>query len=247
MIAPTCPYRAGFGRAPGSPTNGSARGHPHTPEVPRRWLSTQVGVDDADRLHQRVHRGRPDEREPAPLAAPWTAPATPSDVRRHLGVRRRGRVSASGRNDHTRSTRPPSARSATVARALVIVASTLRRLRTMPASAISRSTSRVVVRRDRLGVEAVERRAERRPLAQDRRPGQPGLERLQAEPLEHARARRGPASPTRCRSTPASAGRSPPTPGGPDRRHRAPSCSQPLTGCALPRRGQVTLCWRPCQ
>ena len=75
-------------------------------------------------------------------AAPWTARATPADCvgtsaydvgggrRRPAGTTRRGRRA-----------RPPS-RSATVARALVMVAWTLARLRTMPASAISRSTSR---------------------------------------------------------------------------------------------------------
>ena len=42
----------------------------------------------------------------------------------------------------------------------------------------------LVVAGDPVGVEAVERRAERRPLAQDRQPRQAGLERLEAEPLE---------------------------------------------------------------
>lgn len=46
-----------------------------------------------------------------------------------------------GWNDQTNSARPPSARNCTVAAALPIVASILRRLRTMPASPISRSTS----------------------------------------------------------------------------------------------------------
>ena len=47
----------------------------------------------------------------------------------------------SGRKPQMYASRPPRSRSATVARALVIAASTLRRLRTIPASAISRATS----------------------------------------------------------------------------------------------------------
>ena len=43
----------------------------------------------------------------------------------------------------------------------------------------------VVVRRDEVDVEAAERLAEPRPLAQDDQPGQARLERLQREPLEH--------------------------------------------------------------
>ena len=53
----------------------------------------------------------------------------------------RGGGPGSGRKDQMKDSRPPSARRAIVARALAMAASTLRRLRTMPASAISRSTS----------------------------------------------------------------------------------------------------------
>ncbi len=55
----------------------------------------------------------------------------------------RGRGVTAGRNDQTNRARSPSgsSRRASVARALVTVASTLARLRTMPASAISRATS----------------------------------------------------------------------------------------------------------
>ena len=83
-----------------------------------------------------------------------------------------------------KASRPPSARSATVARALAIAASTLRRLRTMPASAISRSTSRLVVGGDHVGVEAGEGGAEGLALVEDGQPGEPGLEGLEGEPLE---------------------------------------------------------------
>src|SRR5699024_3607040 len=48
----------------------------------------------------------------------------------------------SGRKDHTKSTRPPLSRSRRVARALVIAARILARLRTIRASAINRSTAR---------------------------------------------------------------------------------------------------------
>ena len=52
-----------------------------------------------------------------------------------------GGSAGAGRNPSTNAWRPPFRRSATVARALVIAASTLSRLRTMPASAISRARS----------------------------------------------------------------------------------------------------------
>ena len=96
-----------------------------------------------------------------------------------------GPASASGRKDHTRSTSPPSSRSATVARALVIVACDLAAVADDPGVGHQPLDVGVVVGRDPVGVEVVERRPERRPLAQDRRPRQPGLERLEADPLEH--------------------------------------------------------------
>ena len=56
----------------------------------------------------------------------------------------RGRGVAAGWKDHTNAARSPSgsSRSARVARALVIVAATFARLRTIPASPMRRSTSR---------------------------------------------------------------------------------------------------------
>ena len=94
-------------------------------------------------------------------------------------------AAGSGRKRPARTPRArSSSRSATVARALVIAASIFSRLRTMRASAISRRDVVLVVRRDRVGVEPGEDLAERRALVEDRRPGQPGLERLQGQPLE---------------------------------------------------------------
>ena len=59
----------------------------------------------------------------------------------HLLGRRGRRRRPRGGTPRRTPRSPPSSRSATVARALVIAASTLRRLRTMPASAISRARS----------------------------------------------------------------------------------------------------------
>ena len=120
-----------------------------------------------------------------------------------------------GANDQSSSSRPPSR--ATTARALAMVASTFARLRTMPASASSRVDVVVVERRHRGGVEAGERRPERLALAQDRDPGQPGLERLEADPLEEPRRRRAPAGPTRRRGTASSRACRRPTGSGPAR------------------------------
>ena len=90
-----------------------------------------------------------------------------------------------GANDQRNAARPPSARSATVARAFWMVARTLRWLRMMPSSAMRRATSASVnVARRR--VEAWASRPERLPLAEDGGPRQPGLEHSEAEGLEQA-------------------------------------------------------------
>ena len=68
-------------------------------------------------------------------------------------------------------------------RAFAIAASIFPRCRTIPASPSSRSTSRSPNARDAVGIEAGERRPERRPLAQDRQPREARLEALEAEPL----------------------------------------------------------------
>ena len=81
----------------------------------------------------------PTKVKPARLSA--FESATDPDERVGMSASVRGSGSASGRCDQTRSGRPPSGRSATVARALTTVASILRRLRTIPASSIKRATS----------------------------------------------------------------------------------------------------------
>lgn len=53
----------------------------------------------------------------------------------------RGLGVSSGLNPHTKSVRPPCSRSRTVARALATAARIFARLRTIPASAMRRSTS----------------------------------------------------------------------------------------------------------
>ena len=102
----------------------------------------QVVVDNAAGLHRRVHRGRADEGETAPLQLPgerlrpvgrWPAARRPV-----------AGAAARGRADTTTPARPGTRRppaSPRAARALVIAAATLSRLRTIPASAISRATS----------------------------------------------------------------------------------------------------------
>ena len=70
-------------------------------------------------------------------------------------------------------------------RASATVASILARLRTMPASCISASFFLSLQRTIFFRVEAVERFAEGRALAQDGDPGEPGLEAVEHELLEH--------------------------------------------------------------
>ena len=101
----------------------------------------EVVVDDPDRLHQRVGGRRADEAKAARLEL----------LRQRLRLRRRRRdllagarrALGSGRNDQAiAASDSPAAASSRAARALAIAASIFARLRTMPASASSRSTSR---------------------------------------------------------------------------------------------------------
>ena len=82
-----------------------------------------------------------------------------------------------------------------MARALTTAAEILARLRTIRASCHQPGLVVLAERRDRVGVEAVEHLAERLALVEDRRPGQPGLERLQREPLEVRRLAVDPVAP----------------------------------------------------
>ena len=97
------------------------RASPDTSErrqAPRRVAADEVVVDQPDRLHQGVHRGRPDEGEPGLLQGLGQC--------QRLGcLGTRSSVSAGGVHDSGGAARsaPPArraSRSATVARALVI-------------------------------------------------------------------------------------------------------------------------------
>ena len=144
-----------------------------------------------------------------------------------------------GANDHSSASRPPSS------------ATTARRWRWSPApSPVAHDAGvgqqprdvAVVERRHRGRVEAGEGRPERRPLAQDRDPRQPGLERLEADPLEQRVPRRAPAGPTRRRGTPCSPAIRRPTGSGPARPDRAPRrvtrCPRRTARTAAARTGQ---------
>ena len=198
----------------------------------------QVVVDHAGRLHQRVRRGRADEAEAVALAAPWPSRSTPA-VTAGTSDRLTGAGAVRRRARRTRAARRGRRRERATACALAIVASTLARLRTMPASASSRRRRRRRSRRPR-GVEAGERGPEGRPLAQDREPGQPGLERLEAQPLVQRGRRRARAVPTRRRGRRRSRARWHPTGSAAGRRARRPA---PLT--RRPRRSRASRSQRP--
>ena len=162
---------------------GTPRGQPRRHRGPD---SGEVVVHVAGGLLQRVGGGRPDESEPG----------RPQRLRERRRLRRRrgdvgearrrrlaragdGRARAAG-ND------VPLSRSASTARAFAIVASIFWRLRTMPASPSSRSTSAGPERGDQLGIEAREGAAESLALAQDRQPRETRLESLEAHTLVQA-------------------------------------------------------------
>ena len=117
-------------------------------------------------------------------AGPWPSRWTParSAARRRTSVGR-GRVAGSGANDQSSADRARPAARARPGR----WRSPPRpwpgcgRCRCRPAAARTSASSN---RATRSGSKPANAAAERRPLAQDRQPGQPGLERLQAELLE---------------------------------------------------------------
>ena len=149
-----------------------------------------------------------DEPEPAPLERLGQRHGL-RRARRHLGERgRAGAGRGGGANDQSSAASPSG--SSAAARALAIAASILARLRTMPASASSRSTSASPNAATVSMSKPANAAPERGPLAQDRQPGQPGLERLEGEPLVERRRRRGPAGPTPCRDRPRSPACEPP-------------------------------------
>ena len=101
------------------------------------------------------------------------------------------------------------------------VDSTLSRLRTMPGSASSRSTSRFPKRATLLRVEVRERLPIPLALAQDRQPREPGLRALERQHLEQVRARRATGRPTPRRGRRR-------TPGSPREPTRSASCLRDL-------------------
>ena len=139
-------------------------------------------VDHAGRLHEGVRRGRADEPEAAPAAAPWPSPCDSGVTAGTSRSRPRGGSRARGANDHSSSVSPPSR--STHPRGVGDGRLDLRPVaddaRRRPSS---RATSALVVRRDHGRVEAGERAPERLALAQDRDPREPGLERLEGQPL----------------------------------------------------------------
>src|SRR5690606_3747846 len=129
------------GTASGAGREGRLTGGPqvHTPDEPRRWLPTRcVSTIPIASIRANIVVG-PTNAKPRRFSSRDSA--TDSGELVGTSERRRGAGVAAGWNDHTSATSPPSARSATVARAFTMVASTFRRFLTMPGSAISRSTS----------------------------------------------------------------------------------------------------------
>ena len=202
---------------------------------PTRWSSTRPQACISAYIVVGPTKTKPArlERLGQRRATPAVGAGTSDDPRR---PRRRGRSARTTRAARSRRPRPrPRAGRPRPAR-WSIVAATLARLRTMPASSISRSTSRssnAATARDR---EAGEGRAERRPLAQDREPGQPGLERLQGQPLEEpvvAVHRPAPLVVVVGRGSPAS---TPPRRSGrarPRRRRRSSTGAQSPSACSV--------------
>ena len=149
--------------------------------APARWHPSSVVVDDAAGLHRGIHGRRARRRRTRPASAPWPGPPTPATVAGTLAVR--GSLVPPRGERPEEGVEPAGVAQPSTARAFVIAASTLSRLRTMPVSAISRARSASSKRATCVGVEAREGRTEGGPLAQDRQPRQPGLERLEGEPL----------------------------------------------------------------
>ena len=164
--------------------------------------AVQVIVDQAHRLHERVHRRRSDEAPAALLEilrqrdATRASSASSSAVPGELpGPRPR-----SGSKRQTKSASEPNSSISSAQRfALLIVLSILPRWRTMPASFSRRVTSRCAEARHALDVESRERAAEVLALAQDRQPARARSGIPRGRSSRTAADRRGPGSPTRYR------------------------------------------------
>jgi len=145
-----------------------------------------VVVDDPARLHRRVRRRRADEAQAAPLELARERAAL-GRARRQVAQRarrrrrplRRERPHELGEVDAGLAQRDDGARVRDRRLDLGAVAHDAR---------VGEQPRDVVVAEggDARGVEVAEGGAERRPLAQDRQPGQARLERLEADPLEDA-------------------------------------------------------------
>jgi hypothetical protein len=140
-------------------------------------------VDQAARLHRRVHRGRPDEAKACALERLGQRGGL-RDLGRHVGqaLRYRARLGPM---------RPDQVAQGAAAVAQVDRCARVgdRRLDLGPVAddpGVAHQALDVgaVEAGDRIGLEACERLAERRALAQDRDPGEAGLEPLQAQALE---------------------------------------------------------------
>ena len=161
---------------------------------PRRWrrgarwrmtsarpAALDVVVDQPARLHQRVGGRRADEAEAAPLELLGQRGRLRRD-RRDLAP---STAAPAARRRPARTTRsaPPRSSTSAAARAFAIAASILARLRTIPASAISRATSsspnRATAAISKPANAARNASRLRRIVSHD----EPGLERLEAEPL----------------------------------------------------------------
>ena len=145
--------------------------------------SAQVVVHHPARLHRGVHGRRADEDEPVALERPREGDRGRGG-RRHVGEG--GRRACGGSARTTRAPRRDRRRRAAAARraALVIAARIFSRLRTIPASAISRATSRSSNCATTSASKPAKASRNAGALAQDGQPGQAGLERLEGEALE---------------------------------------------------------------
>ena len=173
-----CPTTAGFPGRPGKPTR-----HAQMPLIPRRWHPTRwASTIPIASISACIVVG-PTKVKPAFLSALESA-SDSGEVVGSCSVVSGAGVSA-GRNDQTKLLEPASLAEGDGGPGVGAGGLDLLAVADDAGILHQRSQPGVVVRRDSLEVEAAERVPERRPLAQDDQPGQPRLERLEGEPLEH--------------------------------------------------------------
>ena len=146
----------------------------------------QMVIDHPGRLHEGINDRRPDELKSAAPTVPSTSPLKPEfPPGTCFTERKRFTFGTPSRNPHSRAENPgPFSIMSSQARADATAPSIFMRLRTMPASCISRSIFLRRVARDFLRHESVEGFAEILALAQDRDPREPRLESVEHELLE---------------------------------------------------------------